>query len=152
MGGPARIAPGAAAGVGWGYSLGNMGGFMGEVWQRINRNSGALVVLLMVVSIIVGPSVFVWTEVQVNSAEIRQSRDYMNQFREEVREDFRELREDIRAMEDRLEVRMDRLEVRMDRIEAKIEGNQQQLLDTLAGHTHDADGTALFRTPPTSSP
>ena len=121
---------------------------MGEIWQRINRNSGGLVVLLMVVSIIVGPSVFVWTEVQVNSAEIRQLQEDVSQ----LREDIRLLREDIRNLQERLEERMDRLEVRMDRLDAKIEGNQQQLLDTLAGHTHDADGTALFRSPPVSSP
>ena len=107
---------------------------MGEIWQRINRNSGGLVVLLMVVSIIVGPSVFVWTEVQVNSAEIRQLQEDVSQ----LREDIRLLREDIRNMEERLEVR--------------IEQNQRQLLEILAGHTHDSDGSALFRTPPVSPP
>lgn len=118
---------------------------MGEVWQRINRNSGALVVLLMVVSIIVGPSVFVWTEVQVNSAEIRQLQEDVSQ----VRDDIRVLRDDIKTLRQDMREGFDELE---ERLAARMERNQQQLLDTLAGHTHDTSGTALFRSPPVPSP
>ena len=111
---------------------------MGDFWNWVNRNSGALIVFLMLVSAIVGPSVFIWTEVQVNSAEIRQLQKDVSQ----VREDIRILREDMREGFDGLE----------ERLGARMERNQQLLLEALAGHTHDAEGSALFRAPPVPSP
>lgn len=111
---------------------------MGDFWNWVNRNSSGLIVFLMLVSAIVGPSVFIWTEVQVNSAEIRQLQKDVSQ----VREDIRILREDMREGFDGLE----------ERLGARIEQNQRQLLEILAGHMHDSDGSVLFRTPPVSSP
>ena len=107
---------------------------MGEIWKRINQNSGGLVVVLMAVTIIVGPSVFVWTEVHVNSSEIRALQEDVRGIREDVRgirEEIHVLREDIRNLDAGLRAEMER--------------NQQQLLEALTNHTHGGDGSAIFK-------
>ena len=100
---------------------------MGTLWKRLNQNSGGLVVVLMAITIIVGPSVFVWTEVHVNSSETRALQEDVS----ELRDDISVLREEIGGLETRLRSDMDR--------------NQQQLIEALIGHIHDGDGSAIFK-------
>ena len=114
---------------------------MAETWQRINRNSGGIVVVLMaltlVVGAIVGPAAFIWQEIHVNGAEIRALQEDVHDLQSDVgslQSDVGSLRDDIRKLEAGLREDMQR--------------NHQQLLEALVNHRHGEDGTAIFRVAP----
>ena len=103
---------------------------MGSIWKRLNQNSGGLVVVLMAITIIVGPSVFVWAEVHVNSSGIRALQENVG----ELQDDIRVLREEIGDLETVMRTEMER--------------NQQQLIEALTSHLHGGDdGSAIFKAP-----
>ena len=54
----------------------------------------------------------------------------------------------------RMEIRDLRTEIQDTREEllTEIRRSNQQILDALANHTHDADGNAVFRSPPVANP
>ncbi len=54
----------------------------------------------------------------------------------------------------RMEIRDLRTEIQDTREEllTEIRRSNQQILNALANHTHDADGNAVFRSPPVASP
>ncbi len=114
---------------------------MAETWQRINRNSGGIVVVLMkitlVVGAIVGPAAFIWQEIHVNGAEIRALQEDVRDLQSNLgtlQSDVGSLRDDIRNLEAGLREDMQR--------------NHEQLLEALINHRHGEDGSAIFRASP----
>ena len=132
-----------------------------QVWKWINRNSGAVIAMLMVVSAIIGAYTYIWTEinsvrteVQVARTEIKGLHDTNRILLETVlalQEDNRLMWEELRLM--REEIRLLRLEVRDDldgletRLREDMERNHQQLTQALIDHLHGGDGSAIFKAP-----
>ena len=132
-----------------------------QAWQWINKNSGAVIAALMVVSAIIGAYTYIWTEINSVRTEVRVARTEIKALQETnllILEKIRVLQEDNRLLfEDnrllREEMRLFRLEMREEidgletRLRADMERNHQQLTQALIGHVHGDDGSAIFKAP-----
>ena len=82
------------------------------------------------------------TEMSFHREELRLYREEMDRFREDIREEMDRFREDIREEMQRMreEMREETARIRED-----MSRNHREVLTLLEGHTHDADGNAVFR-------
>ncbi len=97
----------------------------------INENAAAITVLLLAVSMAVGATVWVVTEVNV--------RNDLSNTERRLTEKINENAAGIAEINERL----DRIEQRMDRADQRFE----TILDAIANHSHAEDGTAQFTRP-----
>ena len=105
----------------------------------INDHAAAITVLLLAVSMAVGATVWVVTEIN----DVREDlSDTERRLTEKINENAAGIAE-INETLDRIEQRMDRMEQRMDRADQRFE----TMLNALAGHTHAEDGAAQFTKP-----
>ena len=132
-----------------------------QVWQWINRNSGAVIAAFMVISAIIGAYTYMWTEINSVRTEVQVARTEINGVRETnqlILDNIRVLQEDNRLLLDdnrllREEMRLLRLEMREEideletRLRADMERNHQQLTQALINHLHGDDGSAIFKAP-----
>ena len=125
-----------------------------QIWKWINRNSGGVVAILMLISAIAGITSFIWTEINAVNTEVQVARTEIRGLHttiELLREDIRVLQEDNRLL--REEMRLFRLEMREEideletRLRADMERNHQQLTQALIDHLHGNDGSAIFKAP-----
>ena len=93
------------------------------------------------------------TEMSFHREELRLYREEMDRLREDMRREMDRFREDIREEMDRFredireEMQRMREEMREEaaRIREDMGRNHREVLTLLEGHTHDADGNAVFR-------
>ena len=125
-----------------------------QVWQWINRNSGAVIAAFMVISAIIGAYTYMWTEINSVRTEVQVARTEINGLGETnqlILDNIRVLQEDNRLL--REEMRLLRLEMREEidgletRLRADMERNHQQLTQALINHLHGDDGSAIFKAP-----
>ena len=125
-----------------------------QIWKWINRNSGAVIAMLMVVSAIIGAYTYIWTEINSVRTEVQVARTEIKGLHDTNRlilENIRVLQEDNRLLQE--EIRLLRLEVRDDldgletRLREDMERNHQQLTQALIDHLHGGDGSAIFKAP-----
>ena len=125
-----------------------------QVWQWINRNSGAVIAAFMVISAIIGAYTYMWTEINSVRTEVQAARTEINGVRETnqlildnirvLQEDNRLLREEMRLLRLEMLEEIDELETRL---RADMERNHQQLTQALISHLHGDDGSAIFKAP-----
>ena len=125
-----------------------------QVWQWINRNSGAVIAAFMVISAIIGAYTYMWTEINSVRTEVQVARTEINGLRETnqlildnirvLQEDNRLLREEMRLLRLEMLEEIDGLETRL---RADMERNHQQLTQALINHLHGDDGSAIFKAP-----
>ena len=82
------------------------------------------------------------TEMSFHREELRLYREEMDRLREDMRREMDRFREDIREEMQRMreEMREEAARIRED-----MGRNHREVLTLLEGHTHDADGNAVFR-------
>lgn len=105
----------------------------------INENAAAITVLLLAVSMAVGATVWVVTEINDVRDDLS---DTERRLTEKINENAAGIAK-INETLDRIEQRMDRIEQRMDRTDQRFE----TMLDALTNHTHADDGAAQFTKP-----
>ena len=89
------------------------------------------------------------TEMSFHREEMRLYREEMDRIREDMREQMQRMREEMdRFREDMREetrlIREDMNDIRED-LREEMRRNHREVLALLEGHTHDADGNAVFR-------
>ena len=82
------------------------------------------------------------TEMSFHREELRLYREEMDRLREDMRREMDRFREDMREEMGRFreDMREETARIRQD-----MDRNHREVLTLLEGHTHDADGNAVFR-------
>ena len=105
----------------------------------INENAAAITVLLLAVSMAVGATVWVVTEINDVRDDLS---DTERRLTEKINENATAIAENAAGIAE-INERLDRIEQRMDRADQRFEA----MLDALASHTHASDGSATFTKP-----
>ena len=105
----------------------------------INDHAAAITVLLLAVSMAVGATVWVVTEINDVRDDLS---DTERRLTEKINENAAAIAENAAGIAE-INERLDRIEQRMDRADQRFE----TMLNALANHTHAEDGAAQFTKP-----
>ena len=118
--------------------------------KYINQNAPAIGVILLLVGMVVGATVWVGTEINDVRDDLHHSEMRLTEKINENAAGIAEINERL----DRIEQRMDRSEQRfeqwMNRSEQRMDRSDQRLetiLDAIANHSHAEDGSPAFTRP-----
>ena len=89
------------------------------------------------------------TEMSFHREELRLYREGLDRIREDMREQMQRMREEMDRFREDMREEMSRFREDMReetaRIREDMDRNHREVLTLLEGHTHDADGNAVFR-------